>query len=457
MTNKLFESIIMDSHGQSETTKKPAPRRRARRKMTESRKSQVMKRKSRRLKEDIDEEEEILIDEPEVVEDDYTLVIDPELDVDEFEDRMEDAKETLEGGESFDDSYIGDMVYLCPVCGATFVSEDELEDGDLCPVCHVATDYVVQGEIAEPEEVEEESVEEVEADDEIPFEDEVIEEVEESVKPRVKRRSTRKMESARRRPRRSRKMESARRPRRSRRSVTMVEERSLNRLFTKLVRENYKTINSVKFTKISRVGSKMIAEGTVAYKSGKTKKVAIKMEGYRPKSEKMRLQVTNLKESFGAIRTGKRSNRMIIECKRDKNVLSFPKMRYNYNIKEGKKLYNLRGLHESVVRPTVKKFDKSLKERQTPILKEDWDGDIIQVGDLELQLSAYEDDGEYYVGAFYDNGFAQNNEDLYCDSYEEAERIAKDLTNKGKSMARYYGRGQEDEFTGDLLSGYDFE
>ena len=370
MTNKLFEYIIMDSHGQSEKTKKPTPRRRARRKMTESRKSQVMKRKSRKLKEDIDEEE-ILIDEPEVVDDDYTLVIDPELDVDEFEDRMEDAKETLEGGESFDDSYIGDMVYLCPVCGATFVSEDELEDGDLCPVCHVATDYVVQGEIAEPGGVEEESVEEVEIDDEIPFEDEDIEEVEESVKPRIKRRSTRKMESTRRRPRRSRKMESARRsrrsrkmestrrrPRRSRRPVTMVEERSLNRLFTKLVRENYKTINSVKFTKISRVGSKMIAEGTVAYKSGKTKKVAIRMEGYRPRSEKMRLQVTNLRESFGAIRTGKRSNRMIIECKRDKNVLSFPKMRYNYNIKEGKKLYNLRGLHESVARPTVKKISR---------------------------------------------------------------------------------------------------
>lgn len=367
MTNKLFESIIMDSHGQSEKTKKPTPRRRVRRKMTESRKSQVMKRKSRKLKEDIDEEEEILIDEPEVVEDDYTLVIDPELDVDEFEDRMEDAKETLEGGESFDDSYIGDMVYLCPVCGATFVSEDELEDGDLCPVCHVATDYVVQGEIAEPEEVDEveeesvEDVEDVETFDEIPFEDEDIEEVEESVKPRIKRRSTRKMESARRRPRRSRKMESTRRPRRSRRPVTMVEERSLNRLFTKLVRENYKTINSVKFTKISRVGSKMIAEGTVAYKSGKTKKVAIRMEGYRPRSEKMRLQVTNLKESFGAIRTGKRSNRMIIECKRDKNVLSFPKMRYNYNIKEGKKLYNLRGLHESVVRPRVNKSKKVTK------------------------------------------------------------------------------------------------
>lgn len=344
MTNKLFESIIMDSHGQSEESKKPAPRRRrARRKMTESKKSQVIKKKDKKLKEDIDEEE-ILVDEVPEVEDDYTLVIDPELDVDEFEDRMEDAAETLESGESFDDSYIGDMVYLCPVCGATFVSEDELEDGDLCPVCHVATDYVVKGEIAEPEEVKEEKVEEVEAElDEIPFEEEEIEveEVEESVKPHVKRRSTRKMESAR-------------RPRRARRPITMVEERSLNRLFTKLVRENYKTIRRVKFDKVSRVGSKMIAEGTVAYKSGKTKKVAIKLEGYSPRAKEMRLKVTNLKEAFGVVDVQKRSNRMIIECKRDKNVLSFPKMRYNYNIKEGKKLYNLRGLHESVIRKADK-------------------------------------------------------------------------------------------------------
>lgn len=99
--------------------------------------------------------------------DNIQVVTDPEKTVDELEKRADDIQDAIEdspeGEEAFSDEYIGDKVYACPVCGESFFSEEDYNQGDVCPICKAEpTDgFLLQGVVAAAEEL---PVEETESD-----------------------------------------------------------------------------------------------------------------------------------------------------------------------------------------------------------------------------------------------------------------------------------------------------
>lgn len=67
------------------------------------------------------------------------IITDPEIDTEQYQELIDRAKEiiedTPEGELPLDDSYIGQYVQLCPICGTTFVEDHILEPGSSCPIC----------------------------------------------------------------------------------------------------------------------------------------------------------------------------------------------------------------------------------------------------------------------------------------------------------------------------------
>lgn len=67
------------------------------------------------------------------------IITDPNIDKDEYEELIDRANEiiedTPEGELPLDDSYIGEYIHLCPICGSAFVEDHILEPGTDCPIC----------------------------------------------------------------------------------------------------------------------------------------------------------------------------------------------------------------------------------------------------------------------------------------------------------------------------------
>lgn len=67
------------------------------------------------------------------------IITDPNIDKDEYEELIDRANEiiedTPEGELPLDDSYIGQYIHLCPICGSAFVEDHILEPGTDCPIC----------------------------------------------------------------------------------------------------------------------------------------------------------------------------------------------------------------------------------------------------------------------------------------------------------------------------------
>ena len=138
---------------------------------------------SKRFKKESEDEEFDTINDSDVetmdFADDIVAVVDPDIDADEmtsvaqgFQDIIDDtpANEIPET-----DEYIDDNLYGCPVCGQTFFSDKEMSDGDTCPVCgETANGFVLVGEVAASEDVEETSDE---GEEEFDFDGEEIEDI----------------------------------------------------------------------------------------------------------------------------------------------------------------------------------------------------------------------------------------------------------------------------------------
>lgn len=84
--------------------------------------------------------------------DDVLVVTDPEVTTEEYNEIIDRAQEiveeTPEGDIPFDESYIGDFLQTCPICGATFAEDHMLEPGATCPICFEKPEsFVVLGQI----------------------------------------------------------------------------------------------------------------------------------------------------------------------------------------------------------------------------------------------------------------------------------------------------------------------
>lgn len=83
---------------------------------------------------------------------DVLVITDPEVSSDEYAEVIERAQEivedTPEGNIPLDEEYLGQYAQTCPLCGATFVTEEILEPGATCPIClEVPEAFVMVGKL----------------------------------------------------------------------------------------------------------------------------------------------------------------------------------------------------------------------------------------------------------------------------------------------------------------------
>jgi rubrerythrin len=88
------------------------------------------------------------------IQDDVLVIVDPEMDPEDVKDAAAEAQAIIDGTEEGEipstDKYIDDFTYTCPRCGNTFPSEQELSEGDACPVCDDTPEaFVMVGQIKE--------------------------------------------------------------------------------------------------------------------------------------------------------------------------------------------------------------------------------------------------------------------------------------------------------------------
>jgi rubrerythrin len=83
----------------------------------------------------VDDEEDIETIFPEDIEDGIVVVVDPELtDADYNSEIANMARDIIDNTDEDQvptyDEYIDDFTYICPVCGVTFFTDEEMHDGD---------------------------------------------------------------------------------------------------------------------------------------------------------------------------------------------------------------------------------------------------------------------------------------------------------------------------------------
>lgn len=287
-------------------------------------------------------------------EDDVVLVIDPEMDeVPEDVEEAEDAAEDL----------IGNHVCKCAICGANYVTDEELSEDmevldDTCPVCGETGDQIVVGVITPTEELsdddkedvddveveETEDEEDVQVDDET-FEEEDTDDFEESVRRSRNRTMRRKAESVRRTPLQRAKKTS---------NSLEFDDVTLNRMLTTFAKENYSNVKFVKVTKGSVNRSRLTLEGVVITTKGSKRGIKFVCENFK-KSPRMSLRFKEFGPFTESVENEKPT--FVVECVAKAGVIKPVSLRYSYitknaNMKESNRTYSVTGkvLSESVRR-----------------------------------------------------------------------------------------------------------
>lgn len=356
-------------------------------------------------------------DEMDDVADDVIVVVDPEIDAEEIDSiatELQDiVDDTPDGEVPTTDEYIGNYTYGCPICGTTFFSETELNDGDECPVCNeTPTGFVLVGQVVSSEDAEladdaDEIADDIEdfADDiddseeldvEEPVDDDVVDADEEEEKTaeesyrraraqRMRREAMRRTPARRTATRRSsrarvestrrnaspatRRTSTARKP--ARYTGMNLDESTFNPFLTKFIRENYKNAKSftVKGAKLEKKSRTLRLECVITMKSGNSKKATLRVEGFNPNSRVMR--------AYDAGRTFKCESRSKVapfnfKIRKVGNTIKCEGLRYNYttkSLKEGKR-YQVSGnlIRESrtparrtASRPATRRYESARK------------------------------------------------------------------------------------------------
>ena len=276
---------------------------------------------------------------PEDTVDDAVIVVDPELDTDEYESNLDDLQaiidETPEGEVPSTDEYTNDYVYTCPICGNNFFSDTEMGEDEECPVCgEVVDDFILAGSVESPDEaLGDESDEETFDDEDIDYDleddsddmgDEDLDTVEEDEDLDVD------MDTATESKKRSRKScckESYK---------YLLDEKTINPMLTKFIRENYKNASSMRVVGAKISGRKIRMECVIRFKSGSTKKSFITLENFRPTAKSTQFKA-KVDSAFKV--ESKKSDPFVFEAYTARNVIRFTKMNYSFvTKKEGKRL-----------------------------------------------------------------------------------------------------------------------
>lgn len=318
--------------------------------------------------------------------DDVVVVVDPEIDAEEIDSVATELQDiiddTPDGEVPTTDEYVGNYTYGCPICGTTFFSETEMNDGDECPVCNnTPNGFVLVGQVVSTDEAEVADeviddvvddlgdIEDAEYTDEplevdTPVEDEEEEEVtaEESYRRaranrmrreamrrnNVRRPATRsnraRVESRRPTARRtpnmsvnSRARVEANRTRRPNSRGLMLDESTFNPYLSRFIRENYKNARSftVRGAKLNRNSKTLRLECVITMRNGNKKRATIRLEGFVPGAKMVK--------GYDASRSFKCEGKtapFTFKLNKVGNVIKCEGLRYNYttkSLREGKK------------------------------------------------------------------------------------------------------------------------
>lgn len=345
----LFEQTMhacQKMKAESKVAKRPTKMTSKKKAMVES-KSVKRRKRIQEAEEIIDPELDDVDDEPiaDDVEGDVVAVVDPEMSSDEYDDRLDDLNDiidsTPEGEEPVDDSYVGDDIYQCPICGNPFFTQDDLSTGGTCPVCGEEVDEFVslgtvesedgasdEDEVIDDVDDDIENIEDVEDEEELEECGDTLKlnDVEEDYNPPktpTKRPDTKSCDA---------KCEKYYR--------YSIDEKTLNPFLTKMIRENYKNAVSMKLIRPSIKGSTLKLECLIKYKSGKHGRTVIKIENFKP-ARKMTL-AGKLGSSFKA-ESYQGKPQITIGAKIVGRTIKVESLKYNYVVKAENKRFNVYG------------------------------------------------------------------------------------------------------------------
>lgn len=294
-------------------------------KATSKRVTESVKKPAKKLRESDEIDAELGIDTVaddvmDDVVDDIVVVVDPDLDPEEVNDAAAEAQDIIDGTPEGDipstDEYIGDFTYTCPICGNTFFSEVEMADGDECPVCgDTPNGYVLVGEIAPNDDV----VEEEEVEDDIIDDDIIDDDVEdvEDLEPALD------VESLKRKPAPAQR-------------GLMIDESTFNPFMNKFIRENYRNAKSFVITGARIKGKTLSLECALSFKTGKSKKVMLKVENFKPAKK-----AVFAARDDGTFKSESKKAPFMFAVAMDKNVIRCEGLKYDFvtkAVKEGKKV-----------------------------------------------------------------------------------------------------------------------
>ena len=408
-TLNVFEVTNSELSKALKESNKPAKK--ATKKMTESKKvgkkyskiaANKLKLESMQFVIEAEDNDEVIDYTPD---EDVVLVIDPEMDETPADDEAaEEAAEAL----------VGDYVCKCAICGANYVCDceeiealgEDLEEAEAeCPVCGEVGEQIIVGEITPTEEVTEteDEVEEteddvdvdvdVDAEDEEPAEDDDNDvdininidaddfadddDFDESVQ-RAKRRTAMRREAAMRkeskapakrmvrkpvakRPAMESKL-SAKRPIAKRPMAKkpvaeqfQIDEVTLNRMLTKFAKENYGNVRFVKINNGSLRKGTLTLEGVVVTTKGSKRATKFVCENFKKGTN----TIAVFKEVGAFTECASKTNaknRFTVNFVNKNNTYVPTALRYSYNVKEGKDIYNVSGkvMNESIKKNTKK-------------------------------------------------------------------------------------------------------
>jgi len=308
---------------------------------TENRKVENALRR-RRVVEDEEYDPEVDdVDLPEDTATDAVVVVDPELDTDEYEANLDDLQaiidETPDGEVPSTEEYVGDFVYTCPICGNNFFSGTEMGAEEECPVCgEVVDEFILVGGVESPDEALGDEGEEdnddldVDADvdiDEVNVDadDEIDEELDVDTGD-VEEESLTK----------DAKCKDLGDPIKKESYKYLIDEKTLDPFLTKFIKENYKNASSMRAVSAKICGRTLKIECDIKFKSGSTKKTTITIENFRPTAKVSSL--TAKADSAFKVES-KKAAPFTFEAFTKNNVIRFTGMKYSFiTKKEGKRV-----------------------------------------------------------------------------------------------------------------------
>lgn len=136
-------------------------------------------------------------------------------------------------------------------------------------------------------------------------------------------------------------------------SLMHLDTKSLNKLFTEFVKENYKNIDKVVITKAMLENRMLKLEGTITNIKGESAKISFANRGFNPAKLENKRFIMDFKDTSGTFGVVKESLKQpfVFTCTLKEGILTFEELKYSYKTMMESKMAEVSGkciLTESV-------------------------------------------------------------------------------------------------------------